>query len=123
MTGGALNELIERWSQEAEVLRTHGASEHADALRSATNQLCQTLERWRTEPLTIPQAAEWSGYSESQLRRLVRDGKLSEVGGDGPTQVRRCDLPRHPNRGAVEDSAGDSIPSEEQMARSVLESD
>ena len=45
------------------------------------------------EPLSIPQAAAWGGYSESQLRRLMREGKLL-VALDGG--IRRRHVPIQP---------------------------
>ena len=48
------------------------------------------------ETLTVTEAAVRSGYSESQLRRLVRVGRLANVGTDGEVRLYAADLPRKP---------------------------
>ena len=51
------------------------------------------FDQWWNEPLAIPDAAAWGGYSESQLRRLVADVTIP-VAPDG--HIRRRHVPVRP---------------------------
>jgi hypothetical protein len=48
------------------------------------------------EPITLARAAEISGYSAEHIGRLVRQGKVSNVGRKGAPRVLARDLPRRP---------------------------
>ena len=59
------------------------------------------LHEWRSELLTIKQAAEESGYTEEHLRRQAREGKLPvepRNGKNGHVKVRRGNLRAKPGR-------------------------
>jgi hypothetical protein len=46
------------------------------------------------ESLTLAQASDRCGYSTDHLSRLVREGKLKNLGRKGAPRVRAADLPR-----------------------------
>lgn len=48
------------------------------------------------QPVTLTRAAEISGYSADHIGRLVRQGKLKNVGRRGVPRVISSDLPRRP---------------------------
>lgn len=78
----------------AEDLRQHFGSEpSARTLEWAAAQLDASILGWENADLSIKDAAEESGYSESQLRRMVRDEHITPVAGPGVTRIRRRDLP------------------------------
>ena len=89
-----LRELADGWRAEAVVLRKRGATAQAEVLESCVADHEQVLDAWRTEELTLNQAAEESGYSYSALQQM----KDLHVGTSGSPRLRRCDLPRRPSR-------------------------
>lgn len=48
-------------------------------------------------PLSLRQAAAESGYHEDSLGRLVRQGKIPNVGRLHAPKIRRRDLPKRPS--------------------------
>lgn len=74
------------------------AFKQASVLERCADELEEQLEQNGRELLTLHQAAMESGYSESHLRRLVKDGHLSDRADKGPKMVRRGDLPRKVRR-------------------------
>jgi hypothetical protein len=52
----------------------------------------EALAAWWNAPLGWREAAAWGGYSESQLRKLVKDGTIP-VATNG--RIRRRDVPVH----------------------------
>lgn len=86
-----LQSLLDRWQQEAEILRAHGATEAANTKERDARQLQEALTQHDLETLTIREAAQESGYSQAQLRRLVSQGKLPRGG------IPRGALPRKPH--------------------------
>jgi hypothetical protein len=56
-------------------------------------ELEAALEAERSEVLTLAEASQLSGFSAEHLSRLVRDGRLANVGRKGAPRVRRGDLP------------------------------
>jgi hypothetical protein len=74
-------------------LEAFGALEGAHALREALQRARSELEAWWNAPLTLADATVWGGYSDGQLRRLIRDGKITQAPDGG---IRRRDVPVHP---------------------------
>src|SRR3989442_492804 len=96
--GASCGVLAARWREEATVLRHRGAEAQAVALESCAAEL-EAYERERgLEQLTLEQAAAESGYSYSQLQKLVASGALANVGEPHKPRVRRGELPRKPGR-------------------------
>jgi hypothetical protein len=84
-----LAELVTRWREEAELLRSHGALEAAATKARDATELDEALRRHVLEELTIGAAAAETGYSASQLRRRF----------PGQRTIRRADLPRKGGQG------------------------
>lgn len=93
-----LLDLAETWTEEAATLRRRGAPRQADALESAAEELRERVSEWELEALTVAEASEETGYSESHLRSLLSEEALENVGREGAPKVRRCDLPRKARR-------------------------
>ena len=93
----------ERFRADAERFREYGADGLAGALEACAVYCARWARERQTEELSIPQAAEESGYSETRLRELVRAGAISDgrpPGSQGPITIRRGDLPRKPGAAA-----------------------
>lgn len=74
-------------------LEAFGCREAAGALREAIRRARMELEAWWNTPLSLADAGAWGGYSEGQLRRLIREAKISQAPDGG---IRRRDVPVHP---------------------------
>jgi hypothetical protein len=94
-----------RWRTEAEILHRRGADDQASVLESCASELEQEGRLFSLEVLTLEQAADESRYSYSALEKMVRSGRIPNVGKPGAPRLRRCDLPkksggaREPRRG------------------------
>ncbi len=88
------NPLPSLWRLRAEVLRENGAAGHAKAIEVCADELEIRDATYEEEALTLAEAVVVSAYSEKQLRRLVHQGELENVGTDGKLALRRGDLPR-----------------------------
>jgi predicted DNA-binding protein (UPF0251 family) len=89
------------WRQRADELRRY-APEVAKAIEDLANELEAALRDHDLEELSLQRAARESGYSYRQLRRLVADGKVANVGTSTRPKVHRGDLPRKPGLGTVD---------------------
>lgn len=94
-----LEALLDRWREEAAILRRRGATGRADLVESLAAELEDAWAAyWRVE-LSVERAAEESGYSPAYLRDLVRKGKIPDArpdGSQGRIRIRREHLPRKP---------------------------
>ncbi len=72
---GAIRALLDRWTSEAATLRRRGAPDQADALAACVRELEEALHVHELEALTVRQASEETGLSESQLRRGYFKGR------------------------------------------------
>ncbi len=90
----ALADLAERWRDEAVVLRRCGHERTATLCETHATEVEQAWRAYLFEPLSIKQAAEETGYSESRLYSLVEGGAVNNAGKPGGPLVRRADLPR-----------------------------
>ncbi len=91
-------DLPGKWRKEAEGISRY-APAVANAMEDAAAELEAAFAEWEMEALTLQEAAEESGYSYSQLQRLVADGQMPNAGETGAPRVLRRDLPRKPSRG------------------------
>jgi hypothetical protein len=80
------------------MLREHGADQAAKTLETLAGELETALHVADSQALTIGEAARLSGYSPDHLSRLVRDGKVANVGRKHAPRVRRADLPQRPTQ-------------------------
>jgi len=94
---GPLAELVQRWQDEAAVLRRCGHERTAALNERHASQVEAVWREHQLEPLTVRAAAAESGYSESHLyHALVEGGALRNCGQLRAPRIRRCDLPRKP---------------------------
>lgn len=70
-------------------------------------------------PLTLREAASVSGYSEDHLGKLIRQGRLTNVGRKGSPRVRAGELPRRP--GATTPGRGGGYDPQTDAARLLAE--
>ena len=82
------------WRRQAKALRRYGGETPAVALESCAAELETTLRERDETTLSLTEAARESGYSADHLGRLVRDGRIPNVGRPGAPRIARKHLPR-----------------------------
>lgn len=118
-TPQTLDALRERWiARRDELRRLHALVDGAVLCDELLAELDHLADATADEPLSLRRAAAESGYSVDHLGRLVREGKLANVGRPHSPRVRRADLPRKPSRQLASPTAGSYNPSTD--ARSLL---
>lgn len=95
--------LAERWRADAAVLRRYGAENLADLVERMAAEMEAELKAGDTEVIGLAAAEALSGYTAGHLRRLVRDGRLRNVGSDRKPEFVTADLPRKPGYLPVSD--------------------
>ncbi len=91
--------LAARWREkDAPFLREHGDEQGAVISLLHAVQLEEALHEHESELLSIAEASEESGYSQSYLYHAVRDGTLPNAGRRGAPRIRRADLPKRLGR-------------------------
>ena len=80
-------------TEAASTLESFGFADQARVVACVVAQVESALAEWWNEPLAIPEAAAWGGYSESHLRRMVADVTIP-VAADG--HIRRRNVPVRP---------------------------
>lgn len=93
----AIASVARDWRTQVLSLRAWGASAQANVLEHAAEQLEQAIADEGRTILTLHEAAAESGYSAEHLARLIRHGKIPNVGRRHAPRVRRGDLPRKPH--------------------------
>jgi len=84
-----------------------GAEPQARSLEWAALQVERALRDESEQLLTLPQAAELSGYHPDSLARMVRDGQIPDLrppNSKGMIRIRRADLPIKPGRAHTNDA-------------------
>lgn len=112
-----LEALYKAFRCEAELLRRWGAEAQATAAEHAAARVKETLAAWRSEALTVAEAAIESGYSEAHLRRLLGECRIDNAGSAGRPRIRRADLPRKARQtsGGEVDLVGEVLQAREQQ--------
>jgi hypothetical protein len=111
--------LRERWlTRRDELHRLHALVDGAVLCDELLAELDRLTDAAENEPLSLARAAAESGYSVDHLGRLVREGKLANVGRPNAPKVRRADLPRKPTRRLASPAVHSYDPSTD--ARSLL---
>ncbi len=90
----SLEALATRWESDAALMCSYSATPVGDALIRCAEELRDEIATVEDGLLSYEEAADESGYSVSHLRRLVSQGQLRDQTDQGPTQLRRGDLPR-----------------------------
>ncbi len=117
-----VGDLPEVWRIEVNRLRQFGATSNAATLEAAAEQLEAALRAEADTTLTVSQAAAESGYSPDHIERMLRQGRLRNVGRKHAPRVRRADLPHKPGGppGALTPVGTEPI-SKAQIARALID--
>ena len=93
----------------------------ARALEHAVSEVTAALQAEEEAALSLREAARRSGYSVDHLARLIREGRLVNIGAPRRPQLRCGDLPRKvaPPCGKLNIACA----SAEQVARSLIKGD
>ena len=95
-------ELVARWREAAAELEApdgrpySGGSETAAVLTAVAAELEERIQMHMLEELSIPEAAQQSGYSEHHLRELVRDEKIPARRNGSRWRIQRRYIPQRP---------------------------
>jgi hypothetical protein len=85
--------LVDEWRAQAATLREYGAEMQAVALERCADQLHEGVRELESRPLTLQEASDLGGYSVDHLGRLVRQGKIPNVGRPGAPRIAREHVP------------------------------
>jgi hypothetical protein len=89
------DELFDFWrSKQAEWDRLGMTANAARLVEAMLADVDAVFRGEEGEELTLSEAALRSGYSSDHLSRLLREGKLQNVGRKGRPRIRAGDLPR-----------------------------
>jgi len=92
-------EFFARWERRRDELRRLNALVDGAVLIDEFLDDVEQLHRHRDdEVLTLARASAESGYSVDHLGRLIREGRLPNVGRQRAPRLRRVDIPRKPGR-------------------------
>lgn len=89
-----VNDLIGQWRRDAKTCEGWSSRTIAAVLTRCAEQLERALRDADEEALDLRSAAAACGFSEDHLGRLVREGRLVNVGRKHAPRIRRGDLPR-----------------------------
>ncbi len=88
-------EIIDRWTaRREEWARLHAMVDGAALAGEVLADLERVTAATEAEALTLSAAADRSGYTADHLSRLIRQGKLTNVGRPGAPRVLAGDLPQ-----------------------------
>jgi hypothetical protein len=91
-------EIIDRWIKRRDELRNLHANVDGATICEEVLADLDALQRAEHDTvLKLSDAAAMSGYSIDHLSRLLREGKLPNVGRKGAPRVRLTDLPKRPH--------------------------
>ena len=93
--------VAEILAKAKEFREAFGDEPRARTLEWAAGKVEQALRDESDQLLTLPQAAEISGYHPDSLARMVRDGQIHDLrlpNSKGMIRIRRGDLPIKPGR-------------------------
>lgn len=92
-SGDLLRFLANRYRNDSELFLHYGQHGPAAVLERVAKDLESEREVYESEPLTLEEAVQESGYSYSTLQRKVANGEIPNVGGKRAPRIRRGDLP------------------------------
>jgi hypothetical protein len=91
-----IDRKITEWRARASEYDRDGAVAQARVYSRLADELEEAMRAWLNEELSVPAAAEYSGYDESAIRKMRSDGRVP-ASADG--RIRRKDLPKKPGHG------------------------
>lgn len=90
-----LQQLVTEWKREALTLRQRYADDvRATLIETLAAELKEVLHAGGNEVVNLTRAAELTGYKADTLGKMIRQGKLENVGRKNAPLVRVADLPR-----------------------------
>ena len=90
-------DLINRWSaRRAEFAKLHALVEGSLLVDEIIADLEELAASGDEEGLTLSQASKRCGYTPDSLSRLIRKGKLTNIGRRGAPRLRASELPKRP---------------------------
>ena len=102
MGRSAVSRSIDEIRAKAKEFReAFGDEPRARSLEWAAAKIEHALRNESDQLLTLPQAAEISGYHPDSLARMVRDGQIPDLrprNSKGMIRIRKADLPIKPDR-------------------------
>ena len=112
--------LSSRWRTRAKLFRDHADESVARAYEACATELDDAFQEQDERLLDLQEAAQLSGYSADHLGRLVREGKIQNVGRTGAPRIRIKDLPRKMSEVLPEADTFDHLPSATAIVQSVI---
>lgn len=106
--------LSEAWRERADQFQEHRADGVAFTYRKCAEELEAEMRISNLRTVSLKEAAEITGYNADHLRRMVREGRLPNVGETGSLRFCIRDLPRKPS------SAGGRGPSSARSASEII---
>jgi len=92
-----LDELVEIWRSEAEILRKHGLAAHADTLLAHADQVEVARATEANTLVGVKDAAQIAGKHPDTVTRWIRAGTLRNHAQEGESPlVRKGDIPQRP---------------------------
>ncbi len=88
--------LAARWRADAAVLRRYGADDRAELVERLAAEMEAEMQAGGSETIGLEAAAELSGYSAAHVRRLLREGRLRNLGSARSPAFLADELPRKP---------------------------
>jgi hypothetical protein len=120
----SFTEFLAKWRAERERLSRYGQRvDPVPLLDDILQDAAAALASDQDESLTLRQAAAASGYSADHLARLIRTGRLLNLGVKHAPRLRRADLPHKPGRLPTESPPPHLLGADpRQVARAVVTS-
>ena len=79
------------------------------ALPEIARQIEEHAQAHSLESLTVAEAAKESGYSPDRLYRLLKTGRIEDVGTGSSRRIRRADLPRKGSNSGAKGGLKDEV--------------
>jgi hypothetical protein len=81
------------WRERAATLEQYAADSAAMTCRTLAEELEMALHALDGVVVTPTEAAQLGGYSVDHINRMIRTGKIENVGRKGAPRLRRADVP------------------------------
>ena len=91
-----LDALLRKYDEDIARFRSWGDEVRAAILERVMLDVEHVLQAAAAESLTLADASREGGYSERQLRRMLRTGTIQNMGRPNAPRLRRNDIPRKP---------------------------
>lgn len=100
-------ELRQKWETEIGVMQRRGVLVNGATVCAELLADVEAVFRDQSEaPLTLTEGSRRSGYSVDHLAKMIREGKLRNIGRKGSPRIRAGDLPRKPPRKLARSAVG-----------------